>query len=100
MNEVEFETAPPPERPRTTTVLALLSVVAAVLSYLGSYALINALVAAEVLKPWSRGHDPRPKWFIIGFVVLVSLFIGIGAAFRYISARHLRQIEAMEQETS
>jgi hypothetical protein len=100
VNEVEFETAPMPERPKTATVLGLLALVAAVMSYLGSYAMANALVAADMIKSWPRDHDPRPKWFIIGFVILVSLFTGIGAAARHVSARHLRQIEAMESENA
>lgn len=99
MNEVEFETAPPPQRPRTTTVLAVLVLTAAVLSYLGAYAMANALVAAEVLRPWSRDNDPRFGWFVAGFFILITLFTGIGAAARFISARHLKQIEETEQET-
>lgn len=98
MNEVEFETAPPPARPNTTTVLGLLAVVAAVFSYLITYAMANALVAAEVVKPWAKDHDPRPLWFAICFVVLIILFAGLGAFARHMSARNLRQIDAMEQE--
>jgi hypothetical protein len=97
MNEVEFESAPPPQRPRTATVLGLLVGAAAILSYLGAYAMTNALVAAEVLKPWPREQDPRLRWFLVGFVVLVSLFAAIGAVFRFFGSRHLKQIDEMEQ---
>jgi hypothetical protein len=97
VNELDFEAAPAASaRPKTMTVLGLLAGTAAILSYLGSYAMANALVSAEFLKPWPPGHDPRPKWFAIGFVVLISLFVGVGVAFRLLSARHLKKIEAME----
>jgi hypothetical protein len=98
MNEVEFETAPPPARPSTTTVISLLAVIAAVFSYLIAYAMANALIAAEVLKPWAKDHDPRPLRFVVCFVVLIILFAGFGAFARFMSARNLRQIDAMEQD--
>lgn len=98
MQELEFETAPPPQRPSTITVISLLVVLAAVLSYLCSYAMANALVKAEVFKPWPHDHDPRPTWFIVGFLVLISLFTGVGAAVRFVSARHMKQIEEMEED--
>lgn len=97
MTETEFESAPVPRRPRTTTVLGLLAVAAATLSYLGTYAMANALVAADVLKPWPRDHDPRLRWFTMGFVVLSGLFVGVGYLARRLIARHLRQIDEMEQ---
>ena len=56
MYEPEFDTAPTPQRPRTATVLGLLAVTATVLSYLFSYAMANALVAAEVVV--QVGGDP------------------------------------------
>lgn len=98
MEDLEFETAPLPERPKTTTVIGLITGVAVVFSYLISYAMANALAAAEVIKPWPRDHDPRPLWFGICFVVLLVLFSGLGAAARFLSARNLREIDAMEQE--
>jgi hypothetical protein len=98
MNEVEFETAPTPERPRTATVLGLLVASAAILSYLGSYAMANALVSAEVLKPWPHDHDPRLRWFLTGFVILVSVFFAIGAVARFVSGRSMKQVEDMESE--
>ncbi|HVT88566.1 MAG TPA: hypothetical protein VHD56_06925 [Tepidisphaeraceae bacterium] len=98
MNEIEFETAPSPERPRTATVIGLLATTAAVLSYLGTYALSNALVAAEVLRPWPKDHDPRPIRFLIGFVVLIAIFSITGFVARFMSTRQMRQIEEMETE--
>jgi membrane associated rhomboid family serine protease len=98
MEDIEFESAPVAERPRTTTVVGLLCAAAAIFSYLGSYAVTNALVAADLLKPWSRDHDPRPLWFVAGFVLLMALFLAIAGMARFLSSRHLRQIEQMEKE--
>jgi hypothetical protein len=98
MDNVEFETTPAPQRPKTATVLGLLAGVAATLSYLGTYAMANALVSAEVLKPWPSDHDPRPKWFAVSFVLLAGLFAAIGGVARHASARGLKQIEQMELE--
>ena len=99
MNEVEFESAPSiSARPRTTTVVGLLIGVAGIISYLTSYAMANALVAAEIVKPWTKDHDPRPKWFAAGFVILILAFTAIAAIVRHSSARHLREIDQMETE--
>jgi len=97
MDDLEFESAPPAERPRTITVLGFLVISAATLSYLGAYAMTNALVAADLIKAWPKDHDPRLKWFLLGFVTLVTLFAGIGALFRFFSSRHLKKIDEMEQ---
>src|SRR5262245_3631098 len=97
MEDLEFESAPPAQRPRTITVVGLLVVTAATLSYLGAYAMTNALVAADLLKAWPKDNDPRPKWFLFGFVMLVTLFAGIGAMFRFFSSRHLKKIDEMDQ---
>jgi len=96
MEDLEFESAPPAQRPKTATVFGLLVGAAGILSYLGAYAMTNAMVAAELLKPWPRDHDPRLKWFLTGFVVLIGLFGGIGALLRFIGSRHLKQIDEME----
>ncbi|HMB95246.1 MAG TPA: hypothetical protein VKK61_04330 [Tepidisphaeraceae bacterium] len=96
MNEPEFDSAPPMPRPRTTTVLALLAVTAAILSYLGAYAMANALVKAEMITPWPPGNDPRPRWFIIGFAILMGIFFTVGTLARSASGRYLRRIDEME----
>ena len=98
MNEVEFESAASVERPRTASVLVLLALTAAIFSYLGAYAMANALVAAEVIKPWPRDHDPRLMWFAAGFVMLMSVFLAVGAVARKLSAANLHEIDEMETE--
>ena len=98
MNETEFISAPSPRRPRTVTVLGLLASAAAVLSYLGTYAMSNALVAADVLKPWPADSDPRPHWFWSTFLVLILLFLAVASLARFTLARHFRQFERMEND--
>jgi len=85
-------------RPRTTSVLALLAAAALIFSYLVSYALTNALVAANLMQRWAPGHDPRPRRMLIGFVALLMLIMAIGATARWISKRQLARIDEMEEE--
>ena len=47
---------PAAPRPRTTSVLALLAAAALIFSYLLSYALTNALVAANLMQRWTPGN--------------------------------------------
>jgi len=57
------ETPPPPQAtPRALTVLAMLALAALTFSYLGAYAVTNALVAENVISPFAQGRDPRPRW--------------------------------------
>jgi hypothetical protein len=85
-------------RPRTTSVLAILAGAALIFSYLVSYALTNALVAAELMHKWSPGHDPRPRRMLIGFASLMIAFMTVAAIARWISKRQLARIDEMEEE--
>lgn len=87
--------APPP---RTATVLVLLAVAACVFSYLGAYALMGALVSADVISAWPPGDDPRPRNMLIGFIGLMAFFTLSAGAFRLLSSRQLRRIDAMADE--
>jgi hypothetical protein len=98
MNEPDFESAPAAPRPRTATVLGFLAAAAAIFSYLGAYAMVSALLKAEMLKPWPPTHDPRPKWFAISFAILLCLFFLVGMAARSSSGRQLRRIDEMDEE--
>jgi membrane associated rhomboid family serine protease len=100
MNEPDFQSAPAAARPRTATVLTLLAGAAAIFSYLGAYAMVSALLKAEMLKPWPPTHDPRPKWFIISFAILLSIFFLIGLIARNASDRQIRRIDEMEEESA
>jgi membrane associated rhomboid family serine protease len=96
MNEPDFQSAPTAPRPRTATVLAFLAAAAAIFSYLGAYAMVSALLKAEMLRPWPSGHDPRPKWFLTSFSILLSIFFMIGLIARQASNRQLHRIDEME----
>jgi hypothetical protein len=100
MNEPDFESAPAAPRPRTATVLAFLAAAAAIFSYLGAYAMVSALLKAEMLKPWPPTHDPRPKWFVISFGILLCIFVVLCLAARCSSGRQIRRIDEMEEESS
>lgn len=87
-----------PRAPRTATVLALLAAAALTFSYLGAYAASDALVAADVLSRWPAGTDPRPRWMLGGFAVLMGLFVVAAVFARFVSRRQLRRIDAMAEE--
>lgn len=97
MDVPEVEMFEPP-RPKTATVVSLLIGAALILSYLAAYAVTNALVAADVMSPWPRDRDPRPRWMGIGFFALMALFSAIGAVARLISRRQLHAIDEMETD--
>jgi hypothetical protein len=92
----DAESSTPP--PRTATVLALLAGVALVFSWLASYAAVNALLRADLIKPWAAGSDPRPRWLLEWFLALLTIFLAVGAAFRWVSRRQLRRIDAIADE--
>jgi hypothetical protein len=90
----------PTQSPRTVNVLVLLTVVAAVFSYLGAYAGANALLKAELIEHWPPGHDPRPRWMLIGFCAVLAAFLFVGGLLRWSSNRQLRRLDAMEDTES
>ena len=81
-------------RPKTLFVFGVLAMTALTFSFLGSYAVYNALVTAGVVQKYT-GKDPRPKWLLIGFGVLMVIFIGVGEFFRFLSRRQFKAIDAM-----
>ena len=82
----------------TMSVLILLAVFAVIVSYLVAYAGANALATADVIPQWSRGTDPRPRWFGNTFAVLMAGFLLIGGIARFLSWRQLRNIDRMQDE--
>ena len=82
-------------KPNTWTVVGLLLVAAATVSYLGAYAVTNALASAELIRPISHDHDPRLRWALTGFVLLMSLFGLIAGISRIIGRRQVRRIDRM-----
>ena len=95
MDVPEVEMFQPP-RAKTATVVSLLLGAALTLSYLAAYAVTNALVTADVMSPWPRDRDPRPRWMGVGFFALITAFAVIGAVVRVMSRRQLHQIDEMD----
>lgn len=86
-------------KPKTITVLGVLVGASLVLSYLGSYAFTNAMLTAELIKPWAEGSDPRPRWLLISFCGLMTMFLVVAGTFRFLSRRQLRSIDATADAT-
>ena len=99
MDGLDFNPPTPPEaRPRTISVLGLLAMAAGVFSYLWAYCLTDALVAVEMLSPLPRGEaDPRPKWFVSSWFVLMIVFMFAGYFLQQLSRRELNSIDEMER---
>ncbi len=83
---------------RTLPVLALLTLVAAVFSYLGAYAVTGALAAADVIDRWPPDRDPRPRWMAATFAILLLLLVLLAAVFRWTSGRQLKRLDALGEE--
>ena len=77
------------------TVLGLLVLAAAALSYLGAFAMTDALAKANMIAPISRHPDPRYRWMLYGFAALLVLFTAIGGVMRYFSRRQLGDIDSI-----
>jgi hypothetical protein len=91
--------APQLRRPRLVSVLALLAVTSLVFSYLGAYAVTDTLRAADILKPWPAGQDPRPRWLLVGFGSLMGGFILLAGVLRFLGWRQLRRLDALADAT-
>ena len=92
---LEDEEKPGIKPPRTMTVMVFLAVFAIVLSWISCYAVPNALVAADVLKPFAdRSSDPRPRWMVTAFVIIFVACGGISMLLGWMSRRQLRKIDS------
>jgi len=89
---------PPPPKSRTLLVLLMLVGAAATFSYLWAYAVPDALIAADVLRRWPEGADPRPRRMAMVFAGVLGAFLILGVVARLLSGRHLRRIDAMSDE--
>ena len=94
----DFDRDTLPTAPRTATVLVILAAFAVIISYLGVYAVTNALIAADVIPGWPSEADPRPGWMVKSFVGLFALFGVIGVFFSAVSKRQFRRIDKMLEE--
>ncbi len=92
---LEDEDKPGMKPPRTTKVMVVLAVFAVVLSWISCYAIPNALVAADVLKPFGTHEaDPRPRWMVTAFVVIFAALGLFGMLLGWMSRRQLRKIDS------
>jgi len=91
---LEDEDKPGLKPPRTFTVMIFLAVFAVVLSWISCYAVPNALVAADVLKPFGHEADPRPRWMAVAFVVIFAVSGLIGMLLGWMSRRQLKKIDS------
>lgn len=94
MASMEQDTIQPPAPPSTYTVLGLLALTSLTFSYLASYAITGALVSQQVISPW-HGHDPRPRWLITGFCLLMLVFMSAGELLRRWSKSDFKAIDEM-----
>src|SRR5947207_13180015 len=88
---LEDEEKPGMKPPRTMTVMVFLAVFAIVLSWISCYAVPNALVAADVLKPFAHEPDPRPRWMVTAFVIIFAASGLIGMLLGWMSRRQLKK---------
>ena len=95
----EDPVAPASSRIVGTIKVAFLLLAAAVLfSYLGAFALTNALVSADLLEHWPPGHDPRPRWMITAFVALTGAFSIVGVWLKWTSWRQMRRLDTIAND--
>ncbi|HEY7118670.1 MAG TPA: hypothetical protein VH475_18920 [Tepidisphaeraceae bacterium] len=96
---IEQDTIAAERPPRTLTVLGMLALTSLTFSYLGTYAMTNTLVAQHLIQPWTHGHDPRPRWLITWFCVLMLAFMGIGEFLRRWGRSDFKAIDEMANAT-
>jgi len=84
--------------PRVWKILGTLAGAALLFSWLGAYAVTNALANADLIRRPSREHDPRPLWMIESFLTLLATFMIVGGVMRLLSRRQLKDLASMESE--
>lgn len=79
--------------------IALALVVAAVMfSYLGCFAVVSVLQKHDLLDPFPKGQDPRPRWFLMSFGALTLLFLGVFGLVRVLCRHKLDADELVVEE--
>lgn len=84
-----------PPKPKIAAVLGLLVLAALTFSYLGAYAGTNALVNAQMMPPISHEHDPRLRWALSSFVIIMALFGVVALLLRLVSRWQFQRIDKM-----
>jgi hypothetical protein len=91
----DFESA---NRPHTLSVLVVLMFAAITISYVFAYGASGALVSANILPPWPAYDDPRPRWMVTSFVLLLGSFTLITMFFRMLGRVSMRRIDSIVDE--
>lgn len=95
----EHDGVEPADRPvRTAPVLALLVLAAGLFSYLGGYAVVGALLAAELINPWPPDRDPRPRWALVSFALMLLTLSALAWLLRRSSRRQLQRIDDIQND--
>lgn len=84
-------------KPGIWKVLGLLVTAAGTFSYMGAYAVTDALAKVSVIHPVSKDPDPRPLWAAIGFVTIMTTFLLVAILMRHLSSRQFRCIDRMNE---
>jgi hypothetical protein len=92
MDAMEIQFARP-SRSRTPFVLVLLILAAFTFSYLGAFAVPEALASFDVIRHWEPGHDPRPVWMVMTFGSLSALFCCVSVLGRLLGGRPPRNAD-------
>jgi TRAP-type C4-dicarboxylate transport system permease small subunit len=95
MNNEDMDNGTLDGRARTSTVLVFLAAAAVMVSWLGVYAVTNALISVDLLSGWPREADPRPQWLVQVFLLVFGTGSIVALLFRFFSNRSLRRIDAM-----
>ena len=98
MDGMEQDTPQAEQPPNVWKILGTLTGASLLFSWLGAYAVTNALANADIIRRVSRDHDPRPLWMLETFLSLLAIFILGGGFMRILSRRQLRRLAAMETE--
>lgn len=85
----------PQSKPSTITVVMLLMSMAAVFSYLGAYALRDALIRSNMIHPTAGARDTRLFWAIAAFTGQMIAFLCIAVFMKFLSWRQFRRIDQM-----
>ena len=86
------------DRPHTVSVMVVLMFAAVTISYVFAYGASNALISANILPPWPSYDDPRPRWMVTAFVLLLGTFTVITMFFRMLGRQSLRRIDSIAND--
>ena len=95
LNETEAENEFAPKPPKLATVLTFVAAFAVIVSWIGVYAVTNALISTDTMSPFPQGQDPRPRWMLQSFGAIFATFSVIAVYFQWSSWRQMKQIDEM-----